>query len=148
LIQLKDVDVVQALVDDDVAAQPREIELVVHLELELVPLRLLRHERARGAHVPERAAIHDVADRAILHALDRFEIAGLVPALETHADLEVLLLRFLGRREHAANAVRVHRHRLSRKACLPCRTASSNIIGRYVGGVAQTTTSHAAMTFL
>ena len=51
------------------------------------------------AAVPDRAAVdpvgaqrNDVADRAVLDALDGLEVAGLVPALSAGGDLQALLL--------------------------------------------------------
>ena len=46
--------------------------------------------------VPIDARGHDVADRAVLQALDRFDVAELVVALQADADGQVLLLRFFG----------------------------------------------------
>ena len=67
------------------------------------------HSGLRGfvpeaALVPVAAAGDDVADRAVVDALHRLEVAGLVAALRAGADAELLLLRLLVRREHLADA--------------------------------------------
>ena len=72
----------------------------------------------------------DVADRAVMQALDGLKVAGLVMALEADADLEVLPLRLFGGGEELADARRVGGDGLLAKTCLPCFTASSKWIGR------------------
>ena len=54
----------------------------------------------------------DVADRAVLQPLDRFEVARVVAALQADADHEVLLLGLFVGGQDAADAGRVDGDRL------------------------------------
>ena len=64
------------------------------------------------ALVPEHLAADDVADRAVVDALDRREVFGLVAPLRAGDDAELLLRRRFVGGEHRADAGRIDRHRL------------------------------------
>ena len=75
-----DVDVVDVLLDDVVAAEPVEVVPVAHLVLHLGHLLLaLAHPDALG--VPVDAHQGDVADGAVLDALDGVEVERVVVTL-------------------------------------------------------------------
>ena len=64
------------------------------------------------ALVPVAAPADDVADVAVVDALHRFEVAGLVAALGAGHDRQVLLLGLLGGGQHLADAGAVDADRL------------------------------------
>ncbi len=106
-----DVEVVNVLLDDVIAAEPDKVVPVAHLVFHFGLLRLAPlHPHAVA--VPIDAHGGDVADRAVLKPLDGFEIAGIVMPLQADADFQVLLLRFFRGFQNAANAVGVGRDRL------------------------------------
>lgn len=105
-----DVNVMESHVDVDIAALPREIELVVELVLELIPFWAPGKHGACSAHVPEGACVVDFADGAVVDAFDGFEVAEFVAALESDTDFEIFFLGVLGSGEHASNADGVECH--------------------------------------
>ena len=74
-----DVQVVDVLLDDVVAAEPGEVVPVAHLVLHFAQLAAVLCSSSarvdpRGRAVPIDARGNDVADRAVLQPLDRFQI--------------------------------------------------------------------------
>src|SRR5207249_9857686 len=111
------VEIVNVLFTDVIAAEPDKVIPVAHLIFHLgdfssvLFLEFGARVNPRGGAVPVAAHGGNVANRAFLEPFDGFEIAQLMVTLETHAHLEVLLFRFFGRREDAAHAGRIGRHR-------------------------------------
>ena len=64
------------------------------------------------AAVPVAAERDEIADFAVVDALDRFLVRALMAALQADADFEVLLLRFFGGGKNAADAGRIGGDRL------------------------------------
>ena len=91
--------------------------------------------------VPVDARGDDVADRAVLQALDCFDVAGLMMALQADADGKFFCLASSSassiRRTPAASVA----SGFSMKMCLPALTAAAKWIGRKPGGVARITRS-------
>ena len=83
-----DVQVVDVLLDDVIAAEPGEVVPVVHLVfhfgLLVAVLRAVANPQA--AAVPIDAREQDVADRAVVNLLHRFDVARIVPPLQTDGD--------------------------------------------------------------
>lgn len=69
-----DIDVMEPHIDVDVAALPSEVELVIELVLEFVPLGTAWEHGACGPHVPEGAGVVDFADGAVVDAFNGFEV--------------------------------------------------------------------------
>ena len=92
-----DVEVVDVLLDDVVAAEPDEVEPVADLLLDVGPagLALVGPD---GALIPVDLAAGEVADGSVVDSLQALEVAGLVPALGAGDDRQVLLLGLLVRR--------------------------------------------------
>ena len=105
-----DIEIVDVLLDDVIAAKPVEhvpiADLVFHLGRR--PAHRLFQVgafgfRADGATVPVDPHVQDVADGAVMQPGDGFEVIGLVPSLQADSDLEILRLRRLGGGQHAAH---------------------------------------------
>src|SRR5437773_7204608 len=112
------VEIMDVLFDDVVASNPYEVvpvaQLVLHLrQLAVVLLFQLRSrmDPRRGA-VPVAAHRNDIANRAIPQAIQGFDVAQLMMALEADADFQILLLRCFSRGEDASHAGRVGGHGL------------------------------------
>src|SRR4051812_32589319 len=86
------------------------------------------------ALIPVTASGDDVADGAVMYAIDRFDVAGLVTALQTCANGEVLFLGFFISLEHLANAHGVSRHRLFREDVLARGDGGSEMKRPEAGG--------------
>src|SRR6185436_15621168 len=112
------VEIVNVLLDNVITAEPDEVIPVAQLILHFGQLAAVLTFKFRAWADPRRVAIpisahrHDVADLAILKALDALNVAGVMMPLQTDANFEILLLRFLRRREEAAHACAVNGHRL------------------------------------
>src|SRR5690606_1029161 len=92
-----------------VAAQPVKVVPVAHLVFHLRLARLaLAHPHATA--VPIHLSGDNVADGAVLDALDRVAIYRLVAALQTHHHIEALPLGLFGRRQHLAHARDIDRY--------------------------------------
>src|SRR5262249_38140605 len=105
-----DVEVVDVLLADVVAREPREVEPVAELPLHVRPGGLAGlHPKA--PLVPENTGGADLADRAVMDARHRLEIALLVAPLGASDDRELLFLGLLGRLEHLTDAGPVDAHR-------------------------------------
>src|SRR5665213_1980939 len=111
------VQVVNMLLDDVIAAQPHEVIPVAHLVFHFGLVRLARANPHAGV-VPIDAEKAKVAKLPILNPLDGFDVVGLMMALKSDADLEVLFLGFLDGGQEFANALGIGRHRLFRKDVL------------------------------
>src|SRR6266581_659914 len=104
---VRHVDVVHVLLHDVVARQPREVEPVPDLPLHVGPRRLTRvHPQA--ALVPVDLAADEVADAAVVDALDRRAVARVVAPLRAGHDGEPFLGGEVGGRHDGAYAARVH----------------------------------------
>ena len=114
-----DVDIVEPHVDVDISALPSEVELIVELVLEFVPLWAAGEHGARGAHVPEGAGVVDFPDGTVVDAFDGFEVAELVSALESDADLQILFLGLFCGGKDAADADCVERDRFFHEDVFP-----------------------------
>ena len=88
-----------------------EVEPVV-AEVVLVRLTRLAGAHPRHAAVPVHLAAEDRAELALVKGLLHHQVALLVAALRAAHDREMLLLGELRRRNHEANARRVHGHAL------------------------------------
>ena len=88
---IDDIDIMNVLFDNVVAAQPRKIIPIIHLELHLVLVRLARMLPGAVA-VPVAAHGHDVTDRAVVQPLHGLQITRLMVPLQSHADLQTLFL--------------------------------------------------------
>ena len=106
-----DVQVVDVLLDDVVAARPEEVVPVVEL------VGAVRHAlgalaEPRLAAVPRAAGGADFADGAVVDLLDRLDVPLLVAALGAGDDGDVLLLGLVHQPVALAGAGRVDAHRL------------------------------------
>ena len=86
-----DVKVVDVLLDDVVAANPGEVIPVAHLIFHFgklapgIPFQVGASVKPWSLAVPVTAHRDDVADRAVMKALDAFDIAGAMMALQSDA---------------------------------------------------------------
>ena len=108
---VRHVDVVDVLLHDVVSRQPREVEPVPDLPLDVGPLRLPRLH-PQTALVPINLGRDDVADGAVVDALHRRPVTCVVAPLRSGHDGEALLGGEIGRGDHGAHLHRIHRHRL------------------------------------
>ncbi len=119
-----DVQIVNVLLDDVVAAEPREVVPIVDLVFHFGRLVAMRGGEVgmradpQAAAVPIHAGEQDVAERAVVNLLHRFDVSRIVTPLQTDRDHEVFLLRLLVGRHEAAHARAVDRDRLLRKDML------------------------------
>ena len=104
-----DVQVVDVLLGDVIAAQPVEVVPIAHLELEL-GLPFLARVNPNATVVPVGTDQVDVAESAIVQALHGLQVARLVMTLQADADLQVLFLGFLGCGENAADSGTIDGH--------------------------------------
>ena len=109
---VRDVDVVDVLLDDVIAGEPGEIQPVANLPLDVCSRPGCRVVAPEAALVPIHLSAQDFADRAVVDPLDRRDVLGLMPALRADADAKALLFREFIRREHGPDAGRVDRDRL------------------------------------
>ena len=115
-----DIDVVQVLLHNLVAADPHEAVPVALLQFQVAPLRValpvgeefVVGEIQHGRSHPVGVHVDDVADLAVLHALVLVEIPGLGAALRARFHRELEFPRFLGGGHEAADAGSVRAHRL------------------------------------
>ena len=105
------------LFDDVIAREPGEVQPVAQLPLDVAPRRLaiLLPE---SALVPRAARGEDLSDPAVLDALQRLEVPGLVAALRARRDAEPFRPGLVGEGEHLADARAVNRDRLLREDVL------------------------------
>ena len=95
-----DVEIVDVLFDDVVAADPDEVIPVAHLVFHFGQLAsCLLFQFSAGVApgcvaVPIRTHRNDVADCAVLEFFDGVDVAGLVMALEADTDLQIFRFRF------------------------------------------------------
>ena len=82
-----DVEIVDVLLDDVIAGEPGEVVPVADLPLDVAPPRLAVDDPDFAA-VPVGFGVRDVADCAVVDALDRFAIVGRVAALGAGDDAE------------------------------------------------------------
>src|SRR5437762_11191979 len=105
------VEIVDMLLDDMIAANPGEVipvaELILHIRL---PGLAGFHPDA--ALIPVNASAGDLAEGAVLEAFHSFEIPRLVPSLRSDANGQTLSVRLFVGFESAADAWAVHAHRL------------------------------------
>ena len=133
-----DVQVVDVLLDDVVAGEPGEVVPVAELPLHVAPARLAVDDPDLPA-VPVALGVEDLADRAVVDALDRLAVARVVPALRAGGDAEAL--------SAASSPARITRRTpgtstaagFSMKTCLPASIAAIRCCGRKCGGVARMT---------
>ena len=143
-----DIQVMDVLLDDVIAAQPVEVVPVAHLVFHL-RLSFGAGVNPHAGAVPIDASGHNVADRAVLQAFDRFDVRGLVMALQTDANGQIFLTRGLAAVSTARTPGPSTATGFSMKTCLPASTAAAKCTGRKPGGVARMTRSTpASMTFL
>ena len=90
------------LLADLIARKPDEVVPVVALEFHF-GLVFLTVAIPDATTVPIDAARNDVADLAVVDALDGFHVAGFMAALQTDTNHQVLLLGFLDGGQHAAD---------------------------------------------
>src|SRR5690606_38735678 len=95
------VDIVYVLLYDMVATQPIEVIPITHLVFHFGLFRFTRAYPYAPA-IPIHLARYDVAQRAILYALDGLAVIGLVTALEAHNHIQLLPLGFLRCCQHPA----------------------------------------------
>ena len=131
--QLLDVEVVDVLLDDVVAAEPVEVVPVAHLVFHFGLLRLARLATHRPRAVPVDARADDVADRAVVELLDGFDVPRVVVPLQADADHQVLLLGFFVGGQDAAHAGASTATGFSMKMCLPAFTAASKCMRAEAG---------------
>ena len=106
------VEVVHVLLDDVIAGEPGVVEPVAELVLHVAPPGLAGLV-PEAALVPVRARGHDLADRAVLHALHRFEVRAVVTTLRAGDDRRAPFCFAMRRgREHRLVTRRVHADRL------------------------------------
>jgi len=106
-----DVEVVDVLLGDVVAAQPVEVVPVAHLVLEF-GLAVLARVDPDAAVIPVGTHEVDITEGSVMEALHGLQIAGLMMALQADTHLEVLLLGLFGGGEHATDARPIDGHRL------------------------------------
>ena len=104
---IDDVEVVDMLFANVVTAKPIEIIPVAHLVLKFGLIRLPRAS-PNSATIPKSAHVQDIADGSILETLNGFHIIGLMAALETNGDEQVLFLGDFVGGKHLANAGTIH----------------------------------------
>jgi len=109
-----DVEIVDVLLDDMIAADPGEVIPILHLVLHLAHARLARMFPWTLA-VPIATHGCDVADRAVMQPLEGFDITGMMAALQADCDFQILLLGDLGGGEHTTDAGAVHGERFFRE---------------------------------
>ena len=135
-----DVEVVDVLLDVEVAREPGEVVPVAHLVKHVGPAGLARL-------VPSAAPVvvgeerDDVADRAVVDAPDGLPEAVVGTEAEAGDDREPLRLRQLAALQHGVDAGASTPTGFSAKTCLPASTAARRWIGRKCGGVQSSTTS-------
>ena len=107
---VNDIDIVDVLFGDVIAAEPGEVipvaELVFHFGefVAVLFIEIGAFFLPRAGAIPEGAHGGDVPDLAIVDAFDGFDVTGFVVALESDADFEIFLFGFFGGGEDAANA--------------------------------------------
>ncbi len=130
---VRDVDVVDVLLDNVIAREPCEVQPVAQLPLGVGPRRLTVAV-PQAALIPEHLARHDLADRAIFNPSDRRLVIRLMTALGADADAQALLQREFVRGEHRAHAGRVNCDRLLGKDVFSgfsrCRQMCRTEVGR------------------
>src|SRR4029077_19796855 len=94
-----DVEIVDVLFDEVIAGKPGEGEPVADLPFD-VGHGLAAFAMPEAAVVPVAAGGGDGAEGAVLDALHRFEVAGLVAALRAGDDGQVVAIRFIEGGEH------------------------------------------------
>src|SRR5262249_13198331 len=123
-----DVEVVDVLLDDVVAAQPGVAVPVVDLESDVAHAGLAV-ALPQDALVPVAAPGDDIADLAVVQPLDRLDIGELVAALRAGRDAQLLLQRVLVGFEHLADAGAVHADGLFGKDVLARRHRRLQVVG-------------------
>jgi hypothetical protein len=115
---IDDIQVVDVLLVDVIAAQPDEIIPIAHLVFhfrrfaaELFFQLLARASPRRPGCRSNSAHGDNVADGAIVQPLDGFQIRLLMMPLQADGHLEILLLGLLGGGQHLAHAGAIDRHR-------------------------------------
>src|SRR5438093_7554131 len=115
---VRDVNVVDVLLDDVVSTEPHEVIPIAHLVLHFGQLTTgllfqvgALFEPGRGA-IPVNAHGSDVANRALVQPLHCFNVRLLMMTLQTDSDLEILLFRFGSGGEEFSDSRPVDRHRL------------------------------------
>ena len=103
------VNVVNVLLVDVVAAEPIEIIPVSHLIFHF-GLACLAWIVPHAAADPIDTAAHDVANFAVVNAVNGLAVVALVMALQTHHYVQFFLLGLLGSFQHAANTWAVGGH--------------------------------------
>jgi hypothetical protein len=104
-----DIQVVDVLFVDVIAAKPVEVIPVAHLIFDF-GLAFLARIYPDAAIIPINAQGVDIANSPVVQALQRLEVTGLMMALESDANLEVLAFGFGGGSEDFADAWGVHSH--------------------------------------
>ena len=114
------IELVDMLLNDVIAREPRVVEPVADLVLDIRTLRV-GLDIPEASHVPVDAAGDDAADVAPLDAADRIDVALLVTALGAGHDLQLLGAAFGCALDEAAHARRVDRDRLLTEDMLALR---------------------------
>ncbi|MEY3546771.1 MAG: hypothetical protein RLZZ313_1132 [Verrucomicrobiota bacterium] len=104
-----DVQVVDVLLGDVIAAQPVEVVPIAHLELEF-GLPFFARVDPDATVVPVGPNQVDVAEGAIVQALHGLQIARLVMTLQADADLQVFLLGLFGCGKNTADTRTIDGH--------------------------------------
>ena len=125
-----DVEVVDVLLADVVAAEPAEVVPVVDLVLHFVGSRPRSWPTRRGCGsrcraVPVGPQEHELADGAVVDPLDGFDVVGRVAALEADAHLEALLLGQLVGLHELRKPGASTQHGFSMNTCLPALMAAA-----------------------
>src|SRR5262245_31794836 len=105
------VDVVNVLLHDVVAAQPREAVPIVHLISDVTHAWLAR-PLPKNALVPVAASTDQLPDGPVVDSLDGVDVGCLVTPLRAGNDSEVLSLGLFVSRQHLADTGTVHADRL------------------------------------
>src|SRR5438067_1728175 len=100
---IDDVEIVNVLLDDVVAADPQKVIPVAHLVLHF-GLPILTALEPRLAAVPISAGQDNVANGAVLKRLDSVHVGSLVPPLQADGNRQPFLLCFFVGGEKFANA--------------------------------------------
>ena len=106
---IHEIDVVEVLLDNLIAADPDERVPIAVLPFHIPPLRIAR---IRVEHRPAqviRIQRHDVADSAVMDLVDGLDVVALGVALRSGHHRQLLLFGFLGRGHEPPHAHRIGR---------------------------------------
>src|SRR5690606_7613078 len=108
------VDIVHVLFRDMVAAQPVDIIAVSHLRFHLRLISLTGFY-PYTAVIPVHLAADNIANGSVLHALDGFQVVGLVPSLQTGYHVQLFGFGDFCCGQYPADTVGIYRNGLLQK---------------------------------